>query len=322
VLTVARRELAANAAAAFAAMLFGASVVAVRIAVRNVPPLSLAFLRFTLGAIVLLVALAVVRRNLLRIAPRDLPFIALLGFIFYAVFPVTFNAGMQYVDASRGGILLATMPLFTVVLARAAAGERLMPRQLIGVLVSFAGVAIIMGDASSGRGPNAGSMRGYALLLVTALCGAIYNVLAKRALARYSGLTVTVYAMIFGALCLAPITIAETLPRIGVLRGETLALVVFLGVLGGALSFSLWTMALARLSPTEASVYINLNPVAATVLGALVLHERLSVSFALGFAAVAGGVMVVNWSRRAESSVRPDGQVSRDPTASGARPPT
>jgi drug/metabolite transporter (DMT)-like permease len=302
-------KLAANTEAAVAAVLFGASVVAVRIAVRDVPPLSLAFLRFAQGALVLVVALALFRRTRLRIAWRDLPFVALLGILFYAIFPVTFNAGMQYVDASRGGILLATMPLFTLVLARRAAGERLTPRQVIGVLTSFAGVALIMTEASSGRGSSAGSTRGIVLLLATAICGAIYNVLAKRVLVRYSGLTVTAYAMLFGALCLAPLTIVETASSVGVLRGQTLAIVVFLGLFGGALSFSLWTTALSRLSPTEVSVYINLNPVAATLLGAMVLRERLSLLYGLGFAAVAGGVMVVNW--RGPNQVRDGPQIGR-----------
>jgi drug/metabolite transporter (DMT)-like permease len=288
----ARLDLAANATAAFAALLFGASVVGVRIAVRDIPPISLAFLRFGQGALVLLLGLALFRRRLLRVAWRDVPYLVLLGVLFYAVFPVTFNAGMQYVDASRGAILLATMPLFTVVLARRAAGERLLPRQLIGVLTSFAGVAIIMAE----RGAAVVSLRGDALLLTTALCGAIYNVLAKPVLSRYSGLTVTVYAMIFGALCLAPLSIAG-IASVGTLRSETLAAVIFVGILGGALGFSLWTLALARLSPSEASVYINLNPVAATLLGAMVLHEHLTARFGLGFVAVAGGVMVVNWSR-------------------------
>jgi drug/metabolite transporter (DMT)-like permease len=147
------------------------------------------------------------------------------------------------------------------------------------------------------------------LLLTTALCGATYNVLAKRVLARYSGLTVSAYAMIFGVLCLAPLTITDTAAHIATLHGETLAMVVFLGVLGGALSFTLWTIALAHLSPTEVSVYINLNPVAATLLGAVVLHERLSVQFGLGFVAVAGGVMIVNWSRR--GYVRDGPQIGR-----------
>src|SRR6185503_15769000 len=112
------------------------------------------------------------RRDLLRVDRRDLPYLALLGAILFAIFPVTFNAGMRYVEASRGALLLATMPLWSVVLGRFVGRERLSGRQLVGVLTSIAGVAIAMAN----RGVS-GSWKGDVLLLVTALCGAIYNVL-------------------------------------------------------------------------------------------------------------------------------------------------
>lgn len=277
-----------------AAVLFGTSVVAVRIAVRDVPPLSLALLRFGLGAIVLLGALAVFRRDLLRIDRRDLPYLATLGALFYTIFPVTFNAGLRYIEAARAAVIVATMPLWTVVLGRFIAHERLTMRQLVGVATSVAGVAIIMIN----RDTRAGSIVGDLLLLTTALCGAIYNVVAKRSVARYGGLTTTVYAMLLGTLTLLPLTLlVERVPSISSLSAQTIWLIVFLGVLGGAAGFSLWTSALKHLSPTELTVYINLNPVAATVLAATVLGERLSGAFAIGFVAVVAGVFVVNWRR-------------------------
>jgi drug/metabolite transporter (DMT)-like permease len=74
-----------------------------------------------------------------------------------------------------------------------------------------------------------------------------------------------------------------------------LAAVVFLGVPGGAVAFLLWTMALSRLTPTRVAVYVNLNPLVAALLGVLLLAERRSGLFVLGFAAVLGGVLLVNW---------------------------
>ncbi|HVZ47543.1 MAG TPA: DMT family transporter [Gemmatimonadaceae bacterium] len=278
----------ANAAAATAAILFGASVVAVRIAVREVPPTALAFLRFGQGAAVLGAGLALFRRDLFRVAPRDLPYLALLGLIFYTIFPVTFNAGLQYLEASQAALLVATIPLWTLLLARVVTGERLKPRQVAGVALSIAGVAIVMAERGLGRV----SLTGDLLLATTALCGATYNVLAKRVLARYDGVTVSFYAMLFGSLLLSP-SLAGWHPAS--LTGETALLVVFLGVFGGALAFTLWTVALRRLSPTEVAVYINLNPIAATLLAATTLGERLTPAFVAGFVAVASGVLVVNW---------------------------
>jgi drug/metabolite transporter (DMT)-like permease len=285
-------RIAANAAACVAAVLFGASVVAVRIAVADVPPLTLALLRFGQGSLVLLAWLALFRRDQLRVARRDLPYLATLGLIFFTIFPYTFNAGLVYVPASRGALLVATMPLWTLVLARFAARDRPSARQIAGVLTSIAGVAIVM----LSRGPAGGSMKGDALLLTTALCGAVYNLLAKRMLARYGGVTVTLYAMLFGSLFLLPLTLLERAPSF---PSRTIAMVVFLGVFGGALGFALWTSALRRLSPTQVAVYINLNPMAATLLAATVLHEKLSATFVLGFLAVAAGVFVVNYVPRA-----------------------
>ncbi len=279
----------ANAAAAIAALLFGASVVAVRIAVRDVPPLTLAFLRFGQGTMLLAAGLALFRRDLFHVARRDLPYLALLGVIFYTIFPVSFNAGLQYLPASQASLLLATTPLWTLLLARAVTRERLATRQIVGVIVSISGVAIVMTD----RGLGQVSVIGVLLLITTALSGAIYNVLAKRALAKYNGVTVTFYAMLAGSLLLMPSLVGS---HLNLLSRETLALVAFLGVFGGAVAFTLWTVALRRLSPTEVAVYINLNPIAASLLAAAMLGERLTPAFVVGFVAVAAGVLIVNWT--------------------------
>ena len=297
--TVSSSNLGANAKAAIAATFFGASVVAVRIAVRDLTPLTLAFLRFAIGAVVLLAGLALFRRDLLRVSRRDLPYLALLGAIFYGAFPITFNAGLRYIPASRAALIIATMPLWTLMLARSLARERLSRRQLAGVLISIAGVAVVMVT----RGASGGSIRGDLLLVATAALGAIYNVLARRAVLQHGGMTVTVYAMIFGSLVLAAALPTQPALHVGALSAETMWLVLFLAIPGGALAFTLWTSALRRLSPTQVAVYINLNPLAATALAATVLHEQLSAAFVVGFVAVATGLMIVNWTPR-ESSLR------------------
>jgi len=89
------------------------------------------------------------------------------------------------------------------------------------------------------------------------------------------------------------------------LSGSTLGLVLFIAVLGGALAFYLWTAALSRLAPTQVAIYVNINPLVAASLGALLLHERLSFLFGVGFAAVVGGVLLVNRPSGARSGYRP-----------------
>jgi drug/metabolite transporter (DMT)-like permease len=296
------QRLAANAGAFAAAALFGSSVVAVRVAVQEVPPLSLAVLRFGQGGLLLVLLLLLVgARDLLRVKWRDLPLLILLGVVLFAVFPVSFNASLRLIEASRGALVLATIPLWSVLLARIARSERLAPRQVVGVLLTLGGVGLALAERGLGWQGGLGTLAGDGLMLVTALCGAAYGVLAQRAFARYAALTVTTYAMVLGTLLLLPAALAEGL--LGVLpqlNRQTVALLVFLGVFGGALGFFLWTFALTRLTPTQVAVYINLNPLVAILLAAALLAERLTVVFATGFGVVLLGVLLVNWPKRTE----------------------
>ena len=165
------------------------------------------------------------------------------------------------------------------------------------------GVGLALAERGLGWQGGLGSLAGDALMLLTALCGAAYGVLAQRALARYSALTVTTYAMVLGTALLVPAALVEGLvgvfPKLG---PQTVALLVFLGVFGGALGFFLWTFALTRLTPTQVTVYINLNPLVAMVLAAVLLAEHLTIIFAAGFGVVLLGVLLVNWPKRTEAA--------------------
>jgi drug/metabolite transporter (DMT)-like permease len=294
-----RGALGANLGAAVAAVFFGASVVAVRVAVRDVPPVSLAVLRFGIGGIALLAAAILLRPDALRLDRRVVPRLALLALVFYVLFPVTFNVGLRFTEASRGALMLATMPVWSAVLARKAVGERLRPHQVAGVILGVSGIALAFAERGFLSPASGLQVLGDALLLSTAFWGALYGVLSKGALARYSPLTVTTYPMLLGTAYLLPLALAEGLPSaVTGLGGATLWLVLFVAILGGAVGFYLWTAALSRLAPTQVAVYVNINPLVAASLAALLLDERISLLFVLGFAAVVGGVLLVNRPRR------------------------
>jgi drug/metabolite transporter (DMT)-like permease len=300
-----RGALGANLGAAIAAVFFGASVVAVRIAVRDVPPVSLAVLRFGIGGMLLLLVALAVRRDALRLDREIVPRFALLALVFYALFPLSFNVGLQFTEASRGALMLATMPVWSAVMARKAGGERLLPLQIAGVLLGVVGIAIAFADRGRFVTANGRAILGDALLLLTAFWGALYGVLSKSALARYPALTVTTYPMLIGTAYLFPVAMVEGLPSaVTSLGGTTLGLVLFIAVLGGAVAFYLWTAALSRLTPTQVAVYVNINPLVAAALAAVLLHERLTALFAVGFAAVVGGVLLVNRPAGARSGSR------------------
>jgi len=130
----------------------------------------------------------------------DVSYLLLLGAIFFTIFPVTFNTSLRLTEASRGELMLATMPLWSVLLGRAAKRERLSTHQMCGVLLTFAGVGVVLAERGLTFVGKSLSLAGDGLMLVTSLCGAVYGVLAKRMLTRYNALTVTAYTMMFGTL--------------------------------------------------------------------------------------------------------------------------
>jgi drug/metabolite transporter (DMT)-like permease len=295
-----------------AAVLFGASVVAVRVAVRDVPPVSLAVLRFGQGSLLLAGAVLLIAPELLRVRWERLRLFALLGVVLFGLFPLTFNIGLQYTEASRGAVMLATMPIWSALLGRIA-GERLVGRQVAGVVLSVVGIGLAFVEPGRAIGGDAMSLVGDGLLLLTGLLGALYGLVAKRILAVDNPAAVTTYAMLFGTVLLMPIAVAEGLvPAVARLDWQLLGLVVFLGVLGGAAAFFLWTWALSRITPTQVAVYVNLNPIVAALLGIALLGERRSPMFLLGFAAVVTGVLLVNWPGAREGLSPKDGATGPD----------
>lgn len=288
-----RSALIGNAEAMIATVIFGASVVATRAVVDEVDPLGLAVLRFGLGGIVLAVALLAVRRPALRLDRHALRTIVLLGALLYAVFPLLFNSSLRLTTASRGAVLLATAPLWSALFARLAGHERLRQRQLTGVLLSTVGVGLALAGGGEVHGRD---LAGGGLMLAAALGAAVYSVLAKPVVGRYPPVAVTTYGMLGGATLLLPVALVAGLPgAIGEIDRDAALLVAYLAVGGGALAYWLITEALARLSPTQAVAYLNVNPLVAIALSTILLDEPLTLRFTLGFVLVASGVVLVNW---------------------------
>jgi drug/metabolite transporter (DMT)-like permease len=288
-------RLLANLSALVASVVFGGATVATRAAVRDVPPFTLGFLRFSIGGLVLLAVLVLWRRSLPVWSGREYVLVAVLGAALFGLFPLLFNAGLRLTEASRGALVLAIMPLASLLLARRLRKEKLAPRQVVGVCCTFLGVLLIFAEAGTGRTIALPAL-GDAMLLLCAGLAAVYGVLGRQLVSSRGPLAVTAFAMLFGSLVQLPAAALE-IERSGLphFSPESLRLLIFLALIGGAAAYFLWTAALTRLSATELSVYINMNPLVAAVLAALLLGESLTAIYLVALVWVLGGVLLVNW---------------------------
>lgn len=288
-----------NIAAFIGSCLLGGAVVATRKIIGDIAPLNLAFLRYAIGGACLAAFVSAIRPGALRIPRGQLAPIVLLGVLMYALFPVLFNTSLQYTTASRGAVILALMPLFTAVLGAHARSERLRPAQWLGVALSIGGVAVVFAESGLGFTDGRKVAIGNALMVIAALTGAVYSVRARPYLQRFGAPPVAAIAMLSGAaLLLIPALARGVAGEISAASTETSLLVLYLAIPGGALAFFLTTFALSRLTATQATLYINLNPIVATILAALLLDEPLSRWFGLGFILVIIGLLLANLPNR------------------------
>ncbi len=252
-----------------------------RFAVAEVPPLTLAMLRYTIGFACLLPfawgGLAVARSRLAAAAPvgasrnRDLLAMAALGISQFGVLIALLNFGLQHVGAAQAALIFSLFPLLTLLIAAALGRERITLSLGLGVLVSILGVALSL--APKVAASQAGLWQGEAAVAAAAAIGALCSVLYRPYLARYPTVPVSAYAMAASVLFLAVLALGEHWPsRIGGFSPGAWAAVAFIGVSSGV-GYFWWLYALKHESPTRVTVFLALNPVTATLLGWWLLGE-------------------------------------------------
>ena len=263
-----------------AVCLWGLAPVATRSLVHELAPLPLLTLRQLLAAGVLLPWAVPALR---RIDARDLPrFIVagLLGMVGYNL-PVT--VGLQWLPASSAGLLLATEPVWVLLIGLVFLGERA-GRVLAGTGVALAGVAVIAGPAAVSPASGTRAVAGAALVLLATLAFAGYMVVLRPLSQKYGPVSATATSSVAGALPYLALAGTAWPPRLSPSAGAELLFLALGSTVAGML---LWNLAVVRGGSAGISRLLYLEPVV-SVLGAMVfLGERVTA------AVLAGGVLVI-----------------------------
>jgi drug/metabolite transporter (DMT)-like permease len=284
-----RRSFIGAGAACLSSCIGGASVVATRAVVGMLDPATLAALRFGIGAICLTLLVTLLGRRWPTRADM-LPILG-LGLLFFAAFPFLFNLSLFHTTAARGSLALSTLPFLTMLVSAALRSERITPAKLAGVVAAFIGVLIALGE---GVAMDRNLRTGDLLMIATALCGALYNVLSRPYLARWPALSYTTAGMVAGAAAsLLWAFTAGSPERILDLPAWAWSTVAFLGIAGAALTFFLWSYALEHTTATVVATTVTLNPLVAILLGHTLLGEPLPGRLALGLLAIVAGLLLV-----------------------------
>jgi len=264
-------------------IIWGVSFTATRAAVREIPPLSLAFLRFALASVILGL-LVRQRHGDVRTARQDRWACFLLGFSGVTVAFVFENWGLRYTTASHAALIVSITPLATA--AAESMIRRRLPsaRSLAGLVAALAGVALVVGVGKSGTGSTVGDL----LILATVGSWVAYTFLVRRLAGRYPVLVVTQRGILWGTLCLAPLAGVElAVTGLGPPSAGTVLAVAYLGVFCSALAYLWWNHAIRVLGVTVTNSFIYGIPLVGVLAGVMLLGEPL------GWGVVVGGALLV-----------------------------
>jgi drug/metabolite transporter (DMT)-like permease len=271
---------------------FGLSFVATKYALRGFEPLLLALLRFALAGGILWVVWRF-RRGPQRVSRGELGRLAVLGFVSLTVYFSFENLGIARTSASEAAILIATIPLFVVILNTFTVREHNTARQWAGIAPSFAGIAALV--LLGGGGAGGGSLTGNLLVLAASLSAGVYSILARRLLVSRPALFVTTFQNVFGALFMLPLALAEA-ALVGVRYPTPRATggLLFLTVVCSITAYLLLNYAFRFIPASKVAVFINLTPIVAVASAYVLLGERFTPGQAAAAVVVVAGVWVTN----------------------------
>lgn len=268
--------------------------IAAKWVVTDMPPWALGFWRTSLAALILLPVVWGHRGQMRDLLRQRAPEILLVGGTGLCLSQGFIYTGLHYTTAVNAGLIMALMPILTMILARFVLGEPMGAGQAAGSLVALCGMVVIVahGDIASllGVGINAGEL----WIVASALCFAIYSVLLRRAKFDLDPLPLLLLLLCAATLVAFPLYMWEIIDgqRSHLTAGGLLAL-AYVAAPGGALMYYLFNWSVGALGAAKAGIFLYLQTVFVAVLAYFLLGEQLRLYHLEGAVLIAVGVLMV-----------------------------
>lgn len=265
---------------------WGANFTVLKVTFRTLSPLAFNALRFLLATAVL-AALMRWQGQSLRVARADWGRVALLGIVGHGIYQVFFVEGLARTTTANASLLMATVPILVALLSAVSGSERIALGRWLGIFLSFAGILIIVVGGSRQVQFLPSHLLGDLLVMGAAITWALYTVMSKPLLQRYTPLHLTAASMAPGTAAL----VLFSLPALWSQSWATVAPVAWVGlgysaIFSIALAYLIWFTSVQRVGNARTAIYSNVTPVIASLLAWAFLGEPF------GWPQVAGGVVI------------------------------
>jgi drug/metabolite transporter (DMT)-like permease len=279
----------------FTVVVWGASFVATKVALRYTSPDVIVWMRFGMGVGILGIATAVGRKFILP-DKQDWLYLALLGFIGITFHQWLQSTGLVTAQATTSAWIVATTPVFMAFLGWLALKEKLSWFQISGIFIAAIGVLLVIsrGDIIQlviGKFGTVGDI----LILISAPNWAVFSVLSRRGLQKYPATLMMFYVMAFGWFFSSIIFFSSGgFSQIGSIPLDGWAGIIFLGIICSGLAYIFWYGALQVLPVVQTGAFLYFEPVSTMLVAVLILGERLFLVTLLGGGLILLGVWLVS----------------------------
>jgi drug/metabolite transporter (DMT)-like permease len=288
-----RERALAWAAFIVVCIVWGTTYLAIRVAVRTIPPMLLTSARFVVAGLILF-AFALLRGERARRDKRTLIELVVVGLLMVGIGNFTVVWAEQWVPSGDAALLVATAPFWLVLLERMRKdGERIDARRGFGMLIGFIGVALLVTPGGAGRSFDSHFIVAALVMQVASIAWQYGTVRAKHNLRDVPPLMSSAYQMLVGGVALGIIGVATGEPRRLTFSPEGIGALAYLTIFGSVLAYTSYVYAVRNMRVTTLSVYAYINPLVAVILGWLILSEQLTPVSIVAMLTILGGVAIV-----------------------------
>lgn len=277
-----------------AVVIWGASFIATKIALEEIAPLTIIFLRLILASILLFI-LAVYSKKSFAIDLKNHGEIFILALIaaFHLWIQVT---GMQFTTAANTGWIIGTAPIFMAIVDFVVFRESLSPIRIFGILLAFFGLLMLIskGDFSS---IDLLSNQGDFLILASAFTWSIYSAVNKKISLSYSPLLTILFLFLMMAIIISPFSISSAVVQSVIsLSAKGWFAILFLGIFCSGVAYVLWAQALKEMDSVKVGAFLYFEPFVTVFAAWIMLKEKITFTMILSGIMISVGVLLVNFN--------------------------
>lgn len=277
-----------------ATLLWGGNFVIGRAVTGDIPPITLAFLRWCVAFIVFLpIAYPYLKKDWQKLKAHW-PIVCVLALTGVACFNTLVYIGVHYTTSINASLMNSSTPIIIYILSFIFLKERLSNYQIFGTLLSLIGVLFIISGGSLTTLFAFSFNKGDLIVLFAVFCWAIYSLLIKQYAGRLPGYSTFLATIAIGAVMLVPFTIYELATTDITIHwaASTFGAILYVGIIASIIAFLSWNAGVVALGANRASIYLNFIPLFAATFAILFLDEQLQLAQLIGGLAVVSGVLL------------------------------